>query len=755
MVTFAETTTRVLNESRLRFLDTLSQETRVLGDAAAVMRVTAERLGRHLGANRCAYAQVHEDADTFDLLGDFNDGVSSIVGRYRFADFGDTVLQLMRDGRPYVNADVEVDPATAGTDLSAYSATQIRSVICVPLHKEGRLVAAMAVHQSQPRRWTADEIELVQTVVDRCWEALERMRSDDVVREDARVLEVLHRTGEMLTKELDTQVVLQRVTDAATEVTGAKFGAFFHNAITDEGEAYLLYTLSGAPREAFEQFGHPRPTPVFSPTFRGDPPVRVDDILKDPRYGQWGPHFGMPKNHLPVRSYLAVSVLSRTGEPIGGLFFGHPEPGVFTERSERLAVGIAAQAAIALDNARLYRESQKLAEERGQLLESERTARMTAERANSVKDEFLATLSHELRTPLSAIAGWTHILRVKIGQDRPDLLKGVDVIERSTKAQVQLIDDLLDMSRIRAGKLVMDRQPISPDTFVHSATELIRPNLVASGIALEVDLGGAGLVAGDVSRLQQVVWNLLSNAGKFTPRGGTVKVSLHEGEGQAIIVVQDTGVGIRPEDLRHIFDRFRQADSSTTRRFGGLGLGLSIVKDIVQAHGGTIEVHSDGEGQGARFELRLPLLESVTEARPHEPDADAPSVDLRGTRVLVVEDEPDSRELLRQVLQEHGASVEAAENAQRAFALLATFRPDVLVSDIGMPGTDGYELLRRVRREAEPALRSIPAIALTAFVRPEDRDRALAAGFVLHVAKPANPAHVAAAVQTLRRSVTG
>ncbi len=750
MVTFAETTARVMNERRLHFLDEVAQATRNLRDPQAVMRVTAEMLGRHLGASRCAYAQVHADADTFDLLGDFNDNVPSIVGRHRFADFGERVLGLMREGRPYVNPDVDEDPATAGTDLAAYRATRIQSVICVPLHKDGRLVAAMAVHQSTARRWTAAEVELVQTVVDRCWETLERMRSEEAVREDARVLELLNRTGETLTRELDIQTVLQRVTDAATELTGARFGAFFYNGVSDAGEAFVLYTLSGAPREAFDGFGHPRPTPIFSPTFRGGPPVRIDDVHKDPRYGQWAPHHGMPKNHLPVRSYLAVAVASRAGEPIGGLFFGHPEPGMFSERSERLAVGIASQAAVALDNARLYDQSQKLAEERRQLLESERFARVDAERANAVKDEFLATLSHELRTPLSAITGWVHILRAKLGRSQPELLKGVDVIERSTRAQVQLIDDLLDMSRIRAGKMVMDRQPVSTLAVVQAAAELIRPTLAAAGVQLLVDSEGAGLVAGDAARLQQVVWNLLANAGKFTPAGGTVRVAVREDGGQAVIEVIDSGVGIAPEMLADIFDRFRQADSSTTRKFGGLGLGLSIVQHIVQEHGGTVTASSQGKGQGARFEVRLPLLESNAPS-PAAADALTHTVDLAGTRVLLVEDEPDSRELLRQVLQEHGGSVRAVGSAREAFDALAMFRPDILVSDIGMPDTDGYELLRMIRREAPPELRSIPAIAVTAFVRAQDQERARAAGFAMHVKKPTNPSDVVAAIHRLRQ----
>lgn len=753
LVTFAETTQRVVSERRLRFLDELSQRTRLLGDPADVMQETAAMLGRFLGANRCAYAHVHGDEDTFDLVGDYNAGVPSIVGRYRFADFGAEVLRLMRAGEPYVNDNVDLDPVTAGTDLSAYRATRIQAVICVPLHKEGRFVAAMAVHQLVPRHWRPDEIELVQIVVDRCWEALERMRSDQAVRDDARQLELLNRTGAALAAELDLDALLNHVTHAATELTGARFGAFFYNGVDARGEAYLLYTLAGAPREAFEHLGHPRPTALFGPTFRGEPPIRLDDVLADPRYGQWAPHHGMPPRHLPVRSYLAVPVISRSGEVIGGLFFGHPQPGVFTARSESLAVGIAAQAAIAVDNARLYAQAQRAAAERTQLLESERAARAESERASSLKDEFLATLSHELRTPLSAITGWTHILRRKLAPGQPDLAKGVEVIERSTRVLVQLIDDLLDMSRITSGKLRLDMQPTSPAAFVQAAVEVIRPSAEAAGVSLQASLQQAGPVLGDPSRLQQVVWNLLANAVKFTPRGGEIRVDLRQVDGQVHVTIADSGVGIAGDALPHIFERFRQADGSITRRFGGLGLGLSIVRQLAELHGGSVEAHSSGAGRGATFTLRLPLHEGAEPAPPAQARLRAGPEDLAGASIVVVDDEPDARDLLRRVLEESGARVHAAASAEEALALVQRERPDVLVSDIGMPDVDGYELLRRVRRLPPEEGGTLPAIALTAFARPEDRQRALDAGFAAHLSKPMNPAEVTAAVGRLRRGV--
>jgi signal transduction histidine kinase/CheY-like chemotaxis protein/PAS domain-containing protein len=756
LVTFAETTRRVLSERRLRFLDDLAQATRSLTDPQEVMRVTAAMLGRHLQVNRCAYAHVLDDQDTFDLVGDYNDGVDSIVGRYRFADFGKTVLDLMRRNVVYVVHDVDDDPQVTPADLPAYRGTQIRSVICAPLHKQGRFVAAMAVHQATPRRWRAEDIELVQTVLDRCFDALERMRSEAAQREESRLLELLNRTGATLASELDLDVVLQQVTDAATEMTGAQFGAFFYNGRDENGEAYLLYTLAGAPRAAFENFGHPRPTALFGPTFRGDPPIRVDDVLADPRYGQWGPHHGMPQGHLPVRSYLAVSVTGRSGEVIGGLFFGHPEPGVFTERSEQLAVGIAGQAAVAIDNARLYAKAQQSAQERQTLLESERAARRDAEEASTVKDDFLATLSHELRTPLSAIQGWVHILRRKLGAQQVDLLRGVDVIERSTRVQLQLIDDLLDMSRIRAGKLSLDRQPVAPATFVQAAVDLVRATADAAGVAMAVQLQPVGAVLGDAGRLQQVVWNLLSNAVKFTPRGGEVRVALREHMGAAQITISDTGGGIHPDHLSRIFERFRQADSSITRRHGGLGLGLSIVRHLVEAHGGEVTASSAGEGQGATFVVNLPLLLQAEGAAGKMPSEALPASagpgdtpDLHGLLVLVVDDDPHTRELLQRLLSECGARVLSAGDARAALQLLDSHVPDVMVSDIGMPDIDGYQLLRMVRALPDPAVQRIPALALTAFARAEDHARSLRSGFDAHLTKPMNPPQVLAGVARL------
>jgi signal transduction histidine kinase/CheY-like chemotaxis protein len=612
-----------------------------------------------------------------------------------------------------------------------------------------------------------DEDELLRSVTLQNAQSIlqARLRAEEALRDETRILELLNRTGIAISSQLDLQVLVQTVTDAATELSNAKFGAFFYNVENEQGESLVLYVLSGAPHESFEKFGLPRNTAVFNPTFRGEGVVRSADITKDPRYGRQAPHHGMPKGHPPVKSYLAVPVVSRSGEVIGGLFFGHPDAGVFTERSERIITGMAAQAAVAIDNARLYEAARKAAEERTQLLESERQARAQAERMGEMKDEFLATLSHELRTPLSAILGWSQILRRRATTD-PDIQHALDVIERNTRAQAQLIEDLLDMNRITSGKMRLAVQPMDPATSIQAAIETVRPAAEARGIRLEVILDpAAGPVSGDANRLQQIVWNLLSNAIKFTPRNGKVQVLLRRVDSHVEISVSDTGAGIRPDFLSHVFERFRQADASTTRKYDGLGLGLSIVKHLVELHGGTIGAASGGEGQGATFTVLLPLVavhqrdrsmlaaDIGGERMVAEPAAGVieADVDLSGIRVLVVDDREDSRELIKRVLEDCRAVVTTAASAREALPLIETVKPDVLVSDIGMPEIDGYEFLRRVRALERLRGGRVPAIALTAFARSEDRTRALRAGYLVHVSKPVEPSELIATVA----SVTG
>ncbi|APR79957.1 two-component sensor histidine kinase [Minicystis rosea] len=393
-------------------------------------------------------------------------------------------------------------------------------------------------------------------------------------------------------------------------------------------------------------------------------------------------------------------------------------------------------------------EQDRIEREREALLDSERAARAEAERANRQKDEFLAMISHELRTPLNAVLGWARLLqRPSRTVEQTD--KGLAIIERNAQLEAQIISDLLDISRIVSGKIHLTPEIVRVDEVVESALDVVRPAAEAKGVALAVCLAGADVrVEADPGRLQQMVWNLVSNAVKFTPTGGRVEVSMLVGGGRVEVSVSDTGQGIDPEFLPHVFERFRQADASVARRHGGLGLGLTITRHLVERHGGHVRAESAGVGKGARFTLDLPLAGEAGAGAPSASDTPR-ALSLKGAKLLAVDDEPDSLELTARVLEEHGATVIMASSAQEALDRLRDDKPDLVVTDIGMPGMDGYELIRHVRTALPAPIRDLPAIALTAFARQEDRERAIRAGFQAHLAKPIEPSRLLAAVAAL------
>jgi signal transduction histidine kinase/CheY-like chemotaxis protein len=412
----------------------------------------------------------------------------------------------------------------------------------------------------------------------------------------------------------------------------------------------------------------------------------------------------------------------------------------FSSSDVALAEELARRAAVAIDNARLYELSQR--------------ERALVEEASRAKDEFVALISHELRTPLSAILGWSRMLR---SGDVPKETRdhALDVIERNASAQNQLVGDLLDASRIISGKIRLNFAQIDPIDIVDLAIEGVRPAADAKHIRLTSDLStDLGTIRGDGDRLQQIIWNLLTNAVKFTPKGGAVRISLRRAGSQIELVVEDNGVGIPPEFLPHVFERFRQADAGSTRRHMGLGLGLSIAKHLVELHGGSITSRSPGPGLGATFVVTLPIspLASPSFDWPRErattgapPAADLTS-SVRGIRLLVVDDEPDARDLLQTLLGMYGMVVETAASAAEALERLKHFQPDAIVSDIGMPDEDGYVLIRKIRTLPQENTKNIPAIALTAFARKEDRMQALLAGFNAHLAKPVEPTTLVAMI---------
>jgi PAS domain S-box-containing protein len=567
----------------------------------------------------------------------------------------------------------------------------------------------------------------------------ERVRLLAAAREHAVTTQKLGEVGAAVASTLERETIVQKVTDIATELTHAEFGAFFYNVTDPEsGDAYMLYTLSGVPREAFANFPQPRATAIFAPTFHGEGPVRLDDVTADPRYGTSSPYFGMPPGHLPVRSYLTVPVKGMTGNVLGGLFFGHSKVGMFTEQHERLALGVAAWASVALENSRLYADAQA---------------------ANRMKDEFLAVLSHELRTPLNAIVGYSRLLRGGI-LPAEKAARGLETLERNATWLTQIVEDVLDVSRIVSGKIRLDVQSVELPVIIDNAVASIQPAADAKQVRLQSMVDpGVGPVSGDPGRLQQVVWNLVSNAVKFTPKKGRVQVRLERVNSHVEIVVSDTGIGIRPDFLPYVFERFRQADSSTTRKTGGLGLGLSIVRHIVEMHGGTVEASSAGEGQGATFRVRLPLMivhPAALETRREHPKTERREAltglgDLAGIRVLAIDDEEDALTLLRVVLETAGAEVTTLRSPATALERIEELLPHVLVVDLGMPEMDGFELISRIRKSTNAAVRNLPAAALTAFARSEDRTKALRSGFEMHLAKPVDPGELVASVAMLAR----
>ena len=403
-------------------------------------------------------------------------------------------------------------------------------------------------------------------------------------------------------------------------------------------------------------------------------------------------------------------------------------------------------------------ERSKIERERVQLLKREQAARLEAERANRLKDEFLATLSHELRTPLNAIMGWAHVLG-QSSHDRDTVQRASAVIRQNATSQSQLIDDILDVSRIVGGRLVLDTQLVDLHIVIDDAIDSLMPAASAKSIQVVRSLDRNIKVVGDRDRLQQVVWNLVSNAFKFTPKGGRVEIGLAEVQGDAEIEIRDTGIGISAEFLPFVFDRFRQADSSMSRRHSGLGLGMAIVRHLVELHGGTVSVESAGENQGATFRLRLaghsgpapePPAQALRAFAEHPSESELDHLD--GVHVLIVEDDADSRNVLAVLLQRLGALVEAVASAKEAYERVAHRRPDVLVSDIGMPEEDGYSLIRRLRQMGGE--RKLPAIALTAYARKQDADEALVAGYDCHLPKPVAPADLVRAIKSVTLEIT-
>ncbi|MFT3786914.1 MAG: response regulator [Tepidisphaeraceae bacterium] len=529
--------------------------------------------------------------------------------------------------------------------------------------------------------------------------------------------------------------VLQTITDAARDVVGA------HQAITLlfgplEGERAGATTAVSSFSERYAEW-RTRPLQLdavaTSIVAQSRSATRLTESeLRDHPDWEIVKRVDMPA---VAGGMLAAPLTTRDGTNIGVLYLSDCTNGEFTRDDEAVLVQLAQMASIAVENMLFARERE----------------------ANRVKDEFLATLSHELRTPLGAILGWSQVLKRR--EPTTEVKQGLDVIERNVRSQLKLIEDLLDVSRITAGTLRVSKRVTAFAPIVAAAIEAVRPVAESKGVelveAIEIDVD---TVLGDADRLQQVVWNLLNNAVKFTPSGGRVTARLTSDSAMLTLRVTDSGCGISQAFLGKVFEPFRQADSSSKRSQSGLGIGLTIVRHLVELHGGSVTAHSDGEGKGATFTVSLPLQVSAVRGdgdTPQPPfsltEEASETPRLEGLRVLLVEDVSDAREIFRRVLSEAGAEVDTAECASEALDRFQTLRPDVLVSDIAMPGQDGYDLIRLIRDLPPERGGCTPSLALTAYARDDDRLRALAAGFQMHVAKPVDPTRLIEAVAALSR----
>lgn len=559
-------------------------------------------------------------------------------------------------------------------------------------------------------------------------------RQAEGLRQRAEQLHKLSKASLAIHSAMSLEAMLQVITDTARDVTAGHRAT----AVTtwDENWSKCRRTLSLSPeleprRAALAQSGGAELHALWQALDRASR-LTAAQLQAHPVW----PSLGRPLwDSLDTPDWLAAPLTGRDGRDMGLLHVCGKLRGDFTAEDEAVLLQLAQMASIAIEN----------------------TLNSEAREANRIKDEFLATLSHELRTPLTAMLGWTQLLRCGT-LDAEDTARGLDVIERNVLAQSKLIEDLLDVSRIITGKLKLNVQPVSPAAVIESAIDVVRPAANVKGIELlPIFDATIGQITGDPDRLQQVAWNLLINAVKYSAAGGQVRISLNRRGARVRLEVADDGEGIEAEFLPHIFDRFRQADSSTRRAHGGLGLGLAIVRHVVELHGGSVHAHSPGRGRGATFVVELPVAAPPSEAHSERPAAVTPCastapaapIDLAGIRVLVVDDETDGRETIAKVLSFYHAEVATASSAREALAQLQTTLPDVLVSDIGMPELDGYDLIRAVRRLPVAQGGKVPALALTAFAREEDRLQALAAGFEVHTAKPIPPAELVAHVARL------
>jgi signal transduction histidine kinase len=537
-------------------------------------------------------------------------------------------------------------------------------------------------------------------------------------------LQRLHRLGMRLSAHVDLATLLQEVLSAVCELQDAPVGLLMlFDPHSRELHSVATVGLSAEQAKRLPRIAFGDGACGLAIAERRA--VVIKDLQRDGR-------FEVDRAFALGAGYRAVSCFplqARTGQIVGAIATYFPKRHALSAREVQLVELYGAQAAEFIESARLYAEMRE---------------------ASRLKDEFLATLSHEIRTPLNAVLGWTRVLSLDgVAPTDERKARALHAIERNSRIQAQLVDDLLDVSTIVTGKMRLSFEPVNLVTIIDAAIDTVRPTIEAKRLHLLSELSDTVMVFGDPGRLQQVVWNLLANAVRLTSEGGQIRVRLEATEAEARIVVSDTGVGIAAEFLPHVFDRFRQADAGVARTHRGLGLGLAIVRYVVEAHGGAVHADSAGVGQGATFTVTLPL--GAVAAPPEAPRVEAPpgAPSLKGVRVLIVDDERDARELLGTVLESYGAIVTGVSSGVDALAALSASVQDVLIADIGMADMNGYALIRTIRALAETGGRRLPAIALTVYATAKERDDALAAGFDRHIVKPIDPERVAQCVRAL------
>ena len=698
---FRDLTERKQQEDRLTLLADISELTRTQTVVSELMGKVCTAVGKHLGVSRCLFNEIDVEKDREIVYSDYYNGVPSVSGIHKISDYSSITSAEIQTGKTIVNHDSKIDPRTVDDFEKVYSPNFERSYVAVPLFREKQWVGSFWVSDNHPRQWTRPEVSLIEEIAERTWSAVERLRIDRALRQ--------------------SEERFRQAADAA-------------NALV-----YEIYLLKG---ETAVVYGMERVV-GYSP----DEAVLTSD---------WWHSLIHPED-LPSHLTQLEDTIQRAGKYVTEYRVRRKDGIYITVQDNGIVIPDETGSAVRLIGAITDITARKMAE--GSLQQSRQQlqeALAAAEEAGRLKDQFLATVSHELRTPLNAILGWAHLLRLK--QLEPDVADSAsEAIYVSAKNQGQIIDDLLDVARIVSGKMMLNPQKIVLADVLSEALSTMAHAISAKSLRMDIQFSkGTETISfyADGQRLQQVFWNLLANAVKFTPAGGSIEIHVEQTASEVLIRFRDTGIGIPQDYLPFVFERFRQVDSSTTRQFGGLGLGLSITKHLIELHGGSISAESEGPGAGSTFCVRLPLIPVTAEATilPHMRSSADPSLykmKLPGARIILVDDDENTLRLIERTFDPSGATLRTADSAEKALEICRTWNPELLISDIAMPDYDGYWLIQQLRQLPHAQVAHIPAVALTAYASPADRAKVLASGFQMFVPKPVEPAELLSAANAL------